>query len=105
MILSNQNRTMINASRFALIAMAGTVLGQVLSNRVHILADAALNATQQISGNWTVDLRTVIAVGTVVVLGAWRVSAWQQKLDDRLKLIEKRMNELPCDNDRCQKEE
>ena len=43
-----------------------------------------------ISGNWLVDLRTVCAVGGVVLFGAWWIARWMQKVEDRLKSGETR---------------
>ena len=43
-----------------------------------------------VSGNWLVDLRTVCAVGGVVLAGAWWIARWMQKVEDRLKSGETR---------------
>ena len=48
------------------------------------------DATPQISGNWLVDIRTLCAVGAVVLGGTWWVARWMQKVEDRLKSGEAR---------------
>jgi len=44
----------------------------------------------QISGNWLVDIRTMCAVGAVVLGGTWWIARWMQKVEDRLKSGEAR---------------
>jgi hypothetical protein len=86
--------------KLAGLSMAGTIAGA-------LLAEAASHA--QISGDWTVDIRTVCAVGTVVFVGAWKVSSWQKSVADRLTALEKAIERLPCLSEdgqpRCKPEE
>ena len=48
------------------------------------------DATPQISGNWLVDIRTLCAVGAVVLGGTWWIARWMQRVEDRLKAGEAR---------------
>ena len=48
------------------------------------------DVTPQISGNWLMDIRTICAVGMVVLGGTWWVARWMQKVEDRLKSGEAR---------------
>lgn len=68
--------------------MLGTAFGAFLSQ--------AVPRVTQITGEWVVDLRTVCAVGFVVVGGSWHVSQWMQKVSDRLTDLEDSIKGLPC---------
>lgn len=78
-----QNVTVI---KLAIAAMGGTVVGAALSQIF----------PHQVSGDWTVDLRTVCAVGFVVIGGSWHASKWMTKVNDRLDDIEEHFRHLPC---------
>lgn len=85
--------------KLAGLSMLGTMVGELLSE---------VAPHSQVSGDWTVDLRTVCAVGTVVFVGAWKVSGWQKNIADRLSAVEKAVSRLPCGpnngEDRCDQE-
>ena len=73
--------------KLAGFSMAGTMVGAVL---------AQLTPHAQVSGDWTVDMRTVCAVGSVVFVGAWKISGWQKGVSDRLRAVERAMDRIPC---------
>jgi len=74
----------------AVVSMAGTFLGG-------LIAQAMPHTT--LSGDWLVDLRTVCAVGGIVLTGSWQISRWQTKVTDRLDLLESTIAKLPCVKD------
>lgn len=51
-------------------------------------------AQPHITGDWLVDIRTVIAVLGVVLPGTWWIVRWMTKIDDRLKTGEARFKGL-----------
>lgn len=51
-------------------------------------------AANQIGGDLLMDLKTVCAVGGVVLLGTWHLSKWMQEIVDRLKEQDKHRTEL-----------
>ena len=75
-----------------------------------MLATAFGSVATQVTGEWTLDLKTVCAVGAVVIPGTWWLSARLKSLGDQLRdaekifagfekrfdLFEKRLDELPC---------
>ncbi len=81
-----------------------------------MLATAAGSAATQISPDWTVDLRTVAAVGAVVLSGTWWLSSRLRGFSDRLRegdarfskfeqcfeQIQNRLDRLPCHNPQAQ---
>ena len=57
----------------------------------------------QINGNWLVDLRTVFAVGGVVLGGTAFIIRWMSRIEARLeagdkwmKAIDEKLSGLPC---------
>ena len=93
------------AFKFALLAVFGTYMSLWLGQ-----------AATQIGGDLLMDVKTVIAVGSVVLLGTWRLSKWMQEIVDRLKQqddhrhqlelkisrLEGMLMRLPCVNSRDQ---
>lgn len=75
--------------RFTLLMFLATIVTTAIGQAV-----APSPAPVQVSSNWLVDLRTVCTVGAVVLLGAWRISAWMSRIDDRLAAGEKRFEAL-----------
>lgn len=69
--------------------MLGTAFGAVLSQAVP-------HAASQITGELTMDLKTICAVGGVVLMGSWHASQWMQKVSDRLSDVEDVIKKLPC---------
>lgn len=75
------------AVKLAGAGMIGTAVGSVIAQTV---------SHTQVSGDWTIDLRTVCAVGFVVIGGSWHASKWMTKVNDRLDDIEEHFRHLPC---------
>lgn len=68
--------------------MLGTAFGAILSQAVpHVT---------QVTGEWVIDLKTVCAVGFVVLGGSWHASQWMQRVNDRLADLENSITGLPC---------
>lgn len=77
-----------------------------------MVATAIGGVATQISSDWTVDIRTVCAVGGIVLPGVWWMSSRLTKFSDRLKdgderfdrfeklfeKIQNRLDTLPCHN-------
>jgi len=75
-----------------------------------MLATAVGGAATQITPDWTVDLRTVFAVGGLVIPGVWwlgskftgitdqLVLAQEvfNKFEERFKTLEEKLDKLPC---------
>lgn len=47
-----------------------------------------------VTGDWLVDMRTIAAVGGVVLLGTWRIGRWMSKIDNRMDVGERRFDNL-----------
>jgi hypothetical protein len=62
------------------------------------LAFGEVAATPHITGDWLVDIRTVLAVLGVVLPGTWWIVRWMTKIDDRLKLGEARFKGLEANS-------
>ena len=60
-----------------LLAMAGAGAGELIQNH-------------------TMDLRTVCAVGAIVLTGTWTLSRRFTHLEDRLGDVERDIKDLPC---------
>jgi hypothetical protein len=103
----------MNTLLLTLAVMASTAFGQVLF---------AQSPPTQISGSWLIDVRTLCAVGGVVLLGTWRIGRWMKRIEDRLddgdtrfsrielsmkerhellRDIERKMDRLPCGDSDC----
>lgn len=50
---------------------------------------AQIPGPPHIDGTWLLDLRTIIAVGSIVMIGTWRLGRWMKRIDDRLDVGEK----------------
>ena len=61
----------------AVMAMAGTAGGDLIQNH-------------------TMDLKTVCAVGMIVLGGTWTLSRRFTHLEDRIDDVERNIKELPC---------
>lgn len=68
---------MIRPFAAALIGMAGTAGGGLLENH-------------------TMDIKTVCAVGSVVLAGAWTISRRFTRLEDRIADVEHAIKVMPC---------
>lgn len=54
-------------------------------------------ATGDLIQNHTMDLKTVCAVGVIVLGGTWTISRRFTHLEDRIDSVEKDIHELPCE--------
>lgn len=68
--------------------IAGIAFGSMM------IGDAAV-----IDEQTPISLGAGVAVGATVVIGAWYLSSRLQKIDDKLKSINNRLDSLPCDRD------
>lgn len=87
--------------------MAANALGQVAYTNYPLRLD---NYPHQVSGEWLVDIRTVISVGAIVLAGAVWISRVFQRFIDRLNAgnirfnqieewmaaVDKKLNNMPC---------
>lgn len=64
-------------------------------------------ATGDLIQNHQMDLKTVCAVGMIVVGGTWTMSRKFTRLEDRLRDVEKEIKILPCQKEvkECEKYE
>jgi hypothetical protein len=69
---------MIKTLGMPLLAMAGAGAGELIQNH-------------------TMDLRTVCAVGAIVLTGTWTLSRRFTHLEDRIAGIEKDIHDLTCE--------
>jgi hypothetical protein len=88
-----------------------TRLIPIAAGTVAMLATAVGGAATQVSPDWTVDLRTVFAVGGIVIPGVWWLGAKFRGITDQLSSaqevftkFEKRFDELQAHLDKlpCQ---
>ena len=54
-------------------------------------------ATGDLIQNHTMDLKTVCAVGVIVLGGTWTISKRFTHLEDRINDVEKDIHDLPCE--------
>lgn len=78
-MISGFHRLAVNAAAAA-IAMVGVVIGQVTA--------------PVINSAWLVDLRTVTAVGAVVISGTWWLSRKFQSIEDKLEAADSARREM-----------
>lgn len=63
---------------------------------------AAVDHVPTISPEWHMEIKTVAAVGAVVISGTWWLSKMLMRIHSRLDSMESRLEQLPCKaNDEC----
>lgn len=91
----------MRAIRFAVLVI---VCCFAVTCAARVLIGGAAPPQTVVNGGWLVDIRTICAVGGIVLIGTWRLSWWMKAIEERLKTgedrftrIEASIAKLPCD--------
>lgn len=76
------------------IKMPMGAMAIVWASRLAFAQAPGAPGTHQLDGSWLVDVRTICAVGGIVLLGTWRIGRWMRRIEDRLDAGDERFKRI-----------